>query len=144
MYFKKILIPFDGSKFSKKAIKVAMDLAKKYKASITVLNCISGFYTGRWYVDNRIADEQFQKEYQKIKNELKKIKSNAEHEGVKTSIKISETPKIVNKIAEFARKDDVDLIIMGSHGRTGFDKMILGSKAEGTLQRVKCPVMVIK
>ena len=144
MYFKNVLLPYDGSKYSKKASKIAIDVAKKYNSNLTILNCISGFYTGRWYVDNRIADEQFQKEYQMIKNELKKLQEKADAQGVKTKIIVKETPKIVKKIEDFAKENKIDMIVMGSHGRTGLDKIVLGSVTEKTIRKVNCPVLVVK
>ncbi|MHA7646728.1 universal stress protein [Nitrosopumilus sp. S4] len=144
MYFKNILVPFDGSKFSKKAINVATDLAKKYKSKLTIINCIEEFYVGRWYRDNRIEEELFAKEYNTIKNELKKIKQNAQEQGVPVKIKIIKALDVTKKITDYSKKNRIDLILMGSHGRTGWNRLFLGSKSENILKSASCPVLIIK
>ena len=50
----------------------------------------------------------------------------------------------IDGILSFAEKNDVDLIVMGSHGRSGFKKLVLGSIASGVITKSKCPVMIVK
>ena len=144
MNFKDILVPFDGSKFSKRSVVAATSLAQKYDGTILFLTCIGKFYTGRWYLDSRIEKEQSAKEYAKAQKELKKIKQQITDQGVSTKMKIVRTDNIVKQISDYAKKNKIDLIVMGSQGRTGLNKLLLGIKAEGTVHRVKCPVMIIK
>ena len=51
---------------------------------------------------------------------------------------------VVKDITTYAKSHKFDLIVMGSHGRTGMDKLILGSIANGVLQKSSCPVLIIK
>jgi nucleotide-binding universal stress UspA family protein len=48
------------------------------------------------------------------------------------------------ELLQFADEHDVDLIVMGSHGRTGLSRLILGSVAEGVMRKASCPVLVVK
>ena len=51
---------------------------------------------------------------------------------------------VVRDITTYAKSRKIDLIVMGSHGRTGVDKLILGSVANGVTQKASCPVLIIK
>ena len=64
--------------------------------------------------------------------------------GVSVSSKIIVAENIGKAIVSFAKTRKSDLVIMGSHGRTGWDKLILGSIANGVSNRVNCPVLLIK
>ena len=57
---------------------------------------------------------------------------------------VLQTQSIVKSILSSAKTYKIDLIVMGSHGRKGFDKLLLGSVANGVSQKVKCPVLIIK
>ena len=50
----------------------------------------------------------------------------------------------IREIVDFAERENVDLIVMGSHGRTGISRLLMGSVAEGVARRVPCPVMIVK
>jgi nucleotide-binding universal stress UspA family protein len=60
----------------------------------------------------------------------------------KSQILISHS--VVNDIVTFAKSRKHDLVVIGSHGRTGLDKMILGSVANGVSQKSKCPVLIVR
>lgn len=77
MEFKNILIPYDGSNFSNLAFKTALSLAKKYNSKITVIICIDIHYSGTWYLDNRISDQNFKRLYKAAKMEIEKLDSEA-------------------------------------------------------------------
>jgi len=64
--------------------------------------------------------------------------------GILINFKIIPTVRIADQIASFAKSHKIDLVVMGSHGKTGFDKMILGSVAHRVSQKVYCHVMIIK
>jgi nucleotide-binding universal stress UspA family protein len=50
----------------------------------------------------------------------------------------------VEELLEFAKRENVDLIVMGSHGRSGLPRLLMGSVAEGVTRRAKCPVLIVK
>jgi nucleotide-binding universal stress UspA family protein len=58
--------------------------------------------------------------------------------------KIIESKNTVNALTSFAKSKNIDLIIIGSSGRGGFDKVLLGSVSNGVMQKAKCPVLIIK
>ena len=57
---------------------------------------------------------------------------------------ILKSNSVVKQIGSFVKSKKVDLIIMGTHGRTGWDKLIFGSIANGVSQRVNCPVLLVR
>jgi len=62
--------------------------------------------------------------------------------SIKTKILISHS--IVKTITSFSKSQKYDLIVIGSHGRTGFDKLLLGSVASGVSQKSPCPILITK
>jgi nucleotide-binding universal stress UspA family protein len=63
---------------------------------------------------------------------------------VSISIHIDETKSITKKIIDFSNSKKINLVIMGSHGQTGFNRIILGSVSNKVSQLAKCPVLIIK
>lgn len=144
MDFKNILIPYDGSNFSNLAFKTALDLAKKYSSKITVIICIDIHYSGTWYLDNRISDQNFKRLYKAAEVEIEKLSAVAKKYNITLNSTIVESTQITKSIVNYAKSHNSDLIVLGSHGRSGLDKLILGSVANGVLQRANCPVLVVK
>jgi nucleotide-binding universal stress UspA family protein len=78
------------------------------------------------------------------KKDLLKLEVIAKNEGIKSSSTVIVAQSIVKPLLSFAKSRKIDLIVMGSHGRTGLDKLFLGSIANGVLNRAHCPVLIIK
>lgn len=75
---------------------------------------------------------------------MKKLETKAKAKNVSFSIKIIHNPSSSDGIVTFANNNNVDLIVMGSHGRTGLRKIVLGSVANGVIGHAKCPVLITK
>ena len=144
MLFQNILIPFDLSNQSTRAFKVALDLATKYNSKLTLLTCID---VGAWhhkYYDSR-SDSALVKNQSKVaKKYLEKLESLAAKNNVSIKTQIIKSKSVSNDIVIFAKSRKHDLIVIGSHSRTGFDKLLLGSVANGVSQKSKCPVLIVK
>jgi nucleotide-binding universal stress UspA family protein len=144
MLFQNILIPFDLSNQSTRAFKVALDLATKYNSKLTLLTCID---VGAWhhkYYDAR-SDSALVKNQSKVaKKYLEKLVSLAEKNNISIKTHIITSKSVSNDIVTFAKSRKYDLIVIGSHSRTGFDKLLLGSVANGVSQKSKCPVLIVK
>ena len=72
------------------------------------------------------------------------LEEKAKAKNVQLSVKIIHNPSSVENIASYANSNDVDLVIMGSRGRTGFRKIVLGSVANTVIGHVKCSVLITK
>jgi nucleotide-binding universal stress UspA family protein len=147
---RKILVTIDGSENSKKAAEYAISLTKKYNAQLIILyvlyselgfaySNVLGVATPKAINDVlETQKEDVQKWFDEIKGKLKNTDI-----SVMDKIIISAS-SIVGEIVGFADKEKVDLIILGTRGRTGFKKLLLGSVAEGVVTHSSCPVMVVR
>jgi len=144
MAFSKILVPFDGSVYSMKAFKIALEIAKKQKSKLHVLTCLEKENLGAWYIDKRINKKIIQDAKNYAKNQLLKLEKLSKNSNVPISIHIEETSSIAKKIVDFSNSKKINLIVIGSHGHSGFDRMILGSVSNKVSQLAKCPVLITK
>lgn len=143
MIFKNILVPYDGTNFSNRAFQKALDIAKKDGSKITIFTVIEGEYSAITGY-SKINPQVIKKQQNAAKKYIYKLESTAKNNDVSISIKIKQGTKIVKEIINFAKSKKSNLIVMGSHGRTGLNKLILGSVANGIAQQAKCSVMVVK
>jgi nucleotide-binding universal stress UspA family protein len=143
MIFKNIMVPYDGTNFSNRAFQKALDIAKKDGSKITVFTVIEGEYSAVMGY-SKINLQVIKKQQSAAKKYIYKLESSAKNNNVPISVKIKQGTTIVKEIINFAKSKKFNLIVMGSHGRTGLNKLILGSVANGVAQQAKCSVMVIK
>ena len=144
MVFSKILVPFDGSSYSMKAFRAALGVAKKHKSKVFVLSCLEKDNLGAWYIDKRINKQIISDAKKYAKSFLIKLEKTAEESQIPISIKIQETKSIAKEIIDFAESKKINIIIMGSHGQTGFNRLALGSVSNKVSQLSKCPVLIMK
>ena len=139
--YKAILVPTDGSNCSNTAIDHALDLAGLFGARLVFLNVIPTLLhsvrPGRDYVDKVIED--IKEASQRL---LEESCLKAKAKGVSCSSTSVEFSRPMDAIVDLAKA--VDLIVMGSHGRGGIDRVLLGSVTEGVLRRVNKPVLVVR
>lgn len=141
--FQRILVPFDGTRCSNKAFRVSLELAKKYDATIRIVTCIQATQK-LWFMDIGYDNSVFIKHKAAAKKDLLKLESIAQKSGIKASSTILVAQSVVKPLLSFAKSRKIDLIVMGSHGRGGFDKLFLGSVANGVSNRATCPVLIVK
>lgn len=144
MMFQNILVPFDLSNQSTRAVKVAFDIAKTRQSHVTLLTCLEGDAWHHKYYDARADSELIKKQKKITKEHLEKLEPLAKKNGVTLKSKIIPSKSVVKDIVNFAKIGKFDLVVIGSHGRTGFDKWLLGSVANGVSQKVHCPVLIVK
>ncbi len=144
MMFQNILVPVDLSTQSTRAFKVALDVAKKYNSKITILTCLELDASHHLYYEARPSPQQIKKQTKVVKRHFEKLESLAEKNNISIKYKILTSGSAVNNIVTFAKSPKHDLVVIGSHGRTGFDKLLLGSVANGVSQKTKCPVLIVK
>lgn len=142
--FNQILVPWDGSKYSNHAFKVALDIAKKYDSKIRLVTCLSHVDTGAVYLDNRINKDISKTAKDVVTKKMSVLKNNAKKSGVSTSIDVFMSDSTVKQLVKVTKSKKIDLVVMGSHGITGWKKLLLGSVANGVSQQVNCPVLIVK
>ncbi|MCV0399407.1 MAG: universal stress protein [Nitrosarchaeum sp.] len=144
MMFTNILVPFDLSNQSIHAFKTALNLAKKYNSKITILTCLEGDAWHHKFYDSRADDELIKKQKKVALSHITKLEILAKKENISIKSQIIKSASVVKDIVSFSKSRKIDLIVMGSHGRTGIDKLILGSIANGVTQKSSCPVLIVK
>ena len=143
MSYKEILVPFDGSSFAKRAFKQALDIAKVQDSKITVLMIIKKEYPPIVGF-SRLLPKLIKKQQKYAQNQIQNLKEIAVKQEVHFASKIKLGTSAAKEIIDFVKTHKFDLVVMGSHGRTGFKKLVLGSVASGVIQHTKCPVMVTR
>ncbi|MEM2761131.1 MAG: universal stress protein [Nitrososphaerales archaeon] len=141
---KKILLPIDGSEASMKAVNYAVSIAKQQNAQII---CIHAIGTPA-YLSQRVAVllPSYYEEAKKLTQIwFGKVLEIARKEGVdvKTELVI-DVASVIDAIVNYAMNENVDLIVMGTRGRTGLKKFLLGSIASGVVSHAHCSVLVVR
>ena len=145
MAFKNILVPYDDSKCSLHAFKIATEIAKKFNSKLTVVTVVPRTYHASSLYANARYEEILLKEQRDSANSaLSKVDSIAKKQGIKLAKYVLESNAVVKQIVSFAKSEKFDLIVMGTHGRTGWSKLIIGSVANGIIQTANCPALVVK
>ncbi len=141
MMYKKILVPTDGSEFAKKAQKHALFLAKVSGAEIVAVSVTENNFVNGLPLDDEVYQlNQILKE--RSEENLKEFDELNDNNDLKITHVIREgSPAKV--ILEVAKDEDIDLIVMGSSGKSGFDRFIMGSVADKVVNSAKCAVLVI-
>ena len=138
------MVPFDGSGFSHKAFEKGLEIAEKFESTLIVLTIIQSKMSDSAGISLERLQEIQNEEEDTATVLLKKLEDKAKSKNIAFSMKIIHNPSTSDGIVAFADSNNVDLIVIGSHGRTGFRKIVLGSVANGVLARAKCPVLVTK
>lgn len=149
----KILVAIDGSDSSFDAGDYAVMLAKQHHAQLILLNVLHPveYYSSLQYfevqqpVDSRKLIEQAKKEANKWFDIIrKKTEENMLEKQIKIETAIIVSTATVDSILDYAEDKDVDLIVIGTRGRSGIKKLLLGSTASGIVTYSSCPVTVVK
>jgi nucleotide-binding universal stress UspA family protein len=149
--FEKVLVCVDGSESSMKAADDAVMLAKQNGAQLIALNVIVSqlgyaYSAGAFgLVTPNTINDMLEKSKQEAQKWFDDIGKNAVTNRVKFKTEVVASPtSVVPAIVDYAEKNKVDLIVVGTRGRSGFTKLLLGSVASGVVTYASCPVMVVK
>ena len=139
---KKILCPIDHSDCSKEALKYAVSLAMKDEAKLLLLHIIDirSFNEGLETMSAQIPDEETLKQLRaKLLDCIpEEMRDDMEVEAlVVQGIPFAE-------IISTAKANEIDMIVIGSHGRTGISHMMLGSVSEKVVRKAPCPVLIVR
>jgi nucleotide-binding universal stress UspA family protein len=142
---KKIMIATDGSETSKKAAKVGIEIARRSQGSVTAVYVIDVFrlahlpgYTAFHGVKDKLL-ELMQKEGREATEDVEEMALEA---GISCQMLVAEgEPR--DELIRISQESGMDLLVLGSIGRTGLDRFLLGSVAEKVVQRSAVPVLLI-
>ncbi len=136
--WSNILLATDSSKYSKAAAEHAINFAASYGSDLTAVSVVD--VTDEFYAQAPEAVEQM---VEKAKNTLKEVKKKAEDANIKTETFVKEG-EVYRKIIELAKEKKTNIIFMGSHGKKGLKKLLMGSVTERVIGLTACAVLVVK
>jgi len=140
---KRILIPTDFSKYSEEALKVAAQIARKYNSEIILLHMLELPIQANVAIGGGKSIPEIMFYKNKAIGNLEKLMDSDYLKGLNVSEAI-EFKKVYEGVLDASEKNNVDLIVMGSHGTSGFDELLIGSNAEKVVRFSKIPVLVVK
>jgi nucleotide-binding universal stress UspA family protein len=160
--FSKILAGIDGSEISMKAAVYAVDIANRKgnevenvqligltvidlaKVSSSFFATASGYYGAKELEEKRKEAQQWLDKVEKLAVEENSDNNDVNNIQFKSEIIEDPTSKVGSAIVDYAERENIDLIVIGTRGRTGFKKMLLGSVASDVVTYAHCPVLVVK
>ncbi len=141
---KKVLVPIDFSDYSKSALKYAVNFAKSFNADIILVYVVEPVIYPPDFSMGQIAMPSINSEWDdRAKDELQKLAKN-EITDIKNTKTIIKTGKPFVEIVETAKEENVDLIIIATHGRSGVEHILFGSTAEKVVRKAPCPVLTLR
>jgi nucleotide-binding universal stress UspA family protein len=137
----KILVAIDGSDASMDAADYAISISKKYNAELYALHVIRAdvdlfgqHETSEFMTRMRIEGEKY----------LNKVKLIADEKNIQIKTEMISSIDIARGIVDYAEENNIDLIVIGTRGISGFKKLLLGSVASHVVTYAHCPVLVVK
>ena len=140
MVFENILVPTDGSEYTKAAVVKAVELAKLTGGKVTAL-----YVLDQSILTNMPMDTAVMNVYNTLEKEGKEavdyVRDVAEQANVPVEVSVKEGSPVKMILDESGK---YDLIVMGTLGRTGVSKLLMGSVAEKVVRAASCPVLVVR
>jgi nucleotide-binding universal stress UspA family protein len=142
--FTKILTAVDFSENSDYAFDYALTLASQFNAELTIIHVINEPVDLRGFYVPHISFEQLEKEIEESAVKMMATFCSSKL-GTFTNYKTDIVTGIpCDEIMAAAAKNDTSLIVLGTHGRTGLDRILFGSTAERVVRSAKCPVLTVR
>jgi len=143
--FKNILVPVDGSATAQLAVEKAIGLAKAFGSRVTAIFVIDPYpFTGVGTDFAYGQAEYLSAATAEANAAIKAAKTAFEQAGVSVSTSVIESHAAWRGVVEAAASLQADLIVMGSHGRSGLEKLVLGSVTQAVLSHTQLPVLVVR
>jgi len=140
---KKIMVPVDFSENSQKILSTAADFAARFKAELVVVFVVQSFddYSG-FFVPHMPIIQLEEEMVKSAREKMKSFVAETLDDSIPQATAIL-SGDVVEEVNRFAGEQKVDLIIMGTHGYKGLDKILFGSVAEKIVKTAPCPVLTI-
>ncbi|MEP6686178.1 MAG: universal stress protein [Verrucomicrobiota bacterium] len=139
---RKILAPLDFSPPSNKAFKYALRLAKEFGAELTLIHILDAAPSA--FADVAASPACAEEELSRAEHNLRALTRSARVAGVIKARSTFRSGLAAHEIVEAARELDVDLIVIATHGYTGWKHFCIGSTAERVVRAAPCPVLVVR
>jgi len=139
--FSKVLVAVDGSEYSMNAAEYAISITKAYSSQLIALHVVTS--------DVSTIASTFSPQMEEIKKNAQEFFDKIRRKGDTNSdiplrTELIASSSVVGGIIDFAEKENIDLIVVGTRGRSGLKRLLLGSVASGVVNYAHCPVMIVK
>ena len=139
--FSKVLVAVDGSEYSMNAAEYAISITKEYGSQLIALHVITS--------DVITIASTFSPQMEEIKKNAQEYFDKIRRKGeanwdIPLRTELIASSSVVGGIIDFAEKENIDLIVVGTRGRSGLKRLLLGSVASGIVNYAHCPVMIVK
>jgi nucleotide-binding universal stress UspA family protein len=145
--YKTIMVPTDCSGFDREAIRVALRIAQRSDAKLRLVRVLTTgayFGAGDGVGEVRAASADVKRERDNALGELYAIAAECRREADVDVTVTLETGPVADALEGYVRRNDVDLIVISSHGRGGFSRLSLGSVADSLIRHTTVPVLIVK
>lgn len=141
---KRILVPTDFSEASEVALKYGRALAEAFNASLDVLHVMEDPFVYAPTSEGYMPPPQFHEEMETAtRDRLNKLFTDAERAKLRAQLITKKGSPFV-EVVRYAKENDVDLIVMGTHGHGAIAHMLMGSVAEKVVRKAPCPVLTVR
>ena len=145
MSYQNILVPVDGSETSYAAVAQAAELAKAFGGKITVVQVLAlDPYIAAEYISATQTNDLIERARTSVLKTLEEAAAKFSDLGIPVEAKLLEGQVVHREIIREAETSKADLIVIGSHGRTGLKRLFLGSVAQSVLGEAHIPVLVVR
>ena len=142
---RRIVHPSDFSPASRPAFKKALEFARTYHAQLIVVHVLSVLpIVPDGYVAPSVWDDLERGQRATAQRQLGRLVASAKKAGVRAASALLDIGVTHEQIVRFARARRADMIVMGTHGRSGLTKALLGSVASRVLASARCPVVTVR
>jgi nucleotide-binding universal stress UspA family protein len=139
----KILLPIDFSPSSQAALEMAADLAQHFHAELYLVNVIPFFPTTT--LPDLIPETEYLQEARSFAEQhLKKCHAALAARGIKASSSVEVGNDVAGNIMEVVEREHIDLVVISTHGISGWHPLIFGSIAEKVVKLVQCPLLLLR
>ena len=144
--YKRILVPLDGSETARYGLREAIALAREQKATLRLLHVISEFPITVEMADKKEFDKVQKSLFEWGQGMLQEARALATSLAVETETQLRDLHggRVADAIVHEAREAGCDLIVIGTHGRRGLSRALLGSDAERVLRQSHVPVLLVR
>ncbi len=143
-FIQKILIPTDGSEYSRYATEYATKLSRELKAGLVLASVVDvryDMYDAYSEVHSVVQIEEIIRE--QVTKSLDQRAAELEEKGYKVK-KILKVGDVIHELLEIIQSEAIDLVVIGTHGRKGFSHFLLGSTTEKLVRSAPCPVLTVR
>ncbi|MEN6623674.1 MAG: universal stress protein [Smithella sp.] len=147
--YKKVLVPLDGSELAECALSHVKNMVKDgFVEEVTILNVFPATVAilGAGGTETQYVDANAIKENHRLDSlrYVEEVKSRLASENIKTNVESVESNRTADTIIDYVQKNDIDLIVIATHGYSGLKKFVFGSVANQVLSNSRVPVLLIR